>query len=158
MYMHIHPYRYMIYVLTYICLFICAQNLALSQTGKQGTEESSATGLPVSAPDEQTNSVGGHVPQKAKLIREQLVLLLHARKCSQREEENPAHTCNVQHCRTMKDLLRHMMKCQKSNNCSCERFLSPCSVYAIVSYTCVHLYTVVVQCIPACVCVYMSLL
>ena len=143
---HIHPYKYTIYIrtyvcssYTYVCLFVYVQNLALSQPGKQGTEESSATGLQVSAPGGQTNSVGGHDQQKTKLIQQQLVLLLHANKCLQREGENPAHTCNLQYCRTMKDVLRHMMKCQESNNCSCERFLSLCSLYAII-YTYVHVY------------------
>ena len=134
-------------------MFVYAQNLNLSQTGKQSTEEGSVTGLPVSAPGGQTNSVGGHDQQKTKLIQQQLVLLLHANKCLQRESENPSHTCNLQYCRTMKDVLRHMMKCQESNNCTCECFLCTCS--RMPSHhirTCVHLCNIVAQCTPACVC------
>jgi E1A/CREB-binding protein len=99
-------------------LQISPSDHSLPQPSKAPGEDASSLGLSAVSSSGQGNSVEGHDQQRTRLIQQQLVLLLHANKCLQRVRENPAHTCNLSYCHTMKDVLRHMMHCQESRNCS----------------------------------------
>lgn len=61
-------------------------------------------------------------PSKRKLITQQLVLLLHAHRCSRKDKEASNSGQNVQkcplpHCQTMKNVLNHIESCKAGRMC-----------------------------------------
>lgn len=55
--------------------------------------------------------------QMYHLIREQLLLLLHANECRQWEHPNGGAQCIVPLCSTMKSVLAHMAQCNLGRAC-----------------------------------------
>ncbi|CAF1004164.1 unnamed protein product [Adineta steineri] len=79
---------------------------------------------PLNVPTSTNNSQQHTEAQRKQFIQKQLVLLLHAHKCQQREkqtingEPTRPNACTLPHCSTMKSVLQHMTKCNDHKTCT----------------------------------------
>lgn len=106
----------------------------MGPTGGASAPFSSASGIPTSLPNAmlvpgsssiagQQRSSGGRgdgSEQRRYAIQQQLMLLIHAYKCSlpQQEETGPNQPhCTVRFCGVMKKVLKHMANCQLGKKC-----------------------------------------
>lgn len=61
--------------------------------------------------------------QRWRIIQYHLYLLLHAQYCRRRRMEHSAH-CTNPHCRTMRNVLRHLVECTEERDCPIQHCVS----------------------------------
>ncbi|CBY15749.1 unnamed protein product [Oikopleura dioica] len=64
----------------------------------------------------QANGPATQDPEKRKMIQNQLIILIHAAKCTKRNDAQGTQ-CQIPHCQTMKNVLEHLPSCQMAKNC-----------------------------------------
>ncbi|KJH52892.1 TAZ zinc finger [Dictyocaulus viviparus] len=89
-----------------------------SQQSHSHTMQASAGSQPPQRAGGTPLTPGTQDPEKRKLIQQQLVLLLHAHKCQQRER-NPAEAANgrtpYSHCASSRQIIAHWKNCSRDD-------------------------------------------